>query len=188
MGSLLVCLLLVFQSDVGLRVQVLQGEGRDIVPGQTAPVPMSIRVTDRNNRPVNGATVTFSAPEKGAGGDFDGERTFRALTNEDGVAGTRSFRPNRIEGRYPILVQVEYLGEVASAIILESNTVPKRSRGKLFAIAAAAGAGAVGAALAARGSGGGGTSSPSAPSTPPPSSGSAIPTITFGGSTINGPR
>jgi hypothetical protein len=92
------------------------------------------------------------------------------------LAVVRNYRPNSIEGRYPILVQAEYLGELATGIMVQTNAIAKKSHGKVIAIAAAAG-GAVGIAMAARGGGG---SNPSTPST--------LPTISFGGTSITGPK
>jgi hypothetical protein len=165
------------QSALGLRLQIVQGDRSQNVIGRSAAVPITVRVTDRNNRPVSGATVVLTAPDKGASGDFDGQNSFRLMTNEEGLAVVRNYRPNRVEGRYPILVQAEYLGELATGIMVQTNDVAKKSHGKMIAIAAAAG-GAVGIAMAARG--GGGSTNPSTPST--------LPTISFGGSSVTGPK
>jgi len=166
------------QSEVGLRLQVVQGEGNRNMIGQTAAVPIAVRVTDRNDQPISGAAVVFTAPDKGASGDFDGEISFRALTDEKGTATVKNYRPNRVEGRYPILVQAEYMGELATGIMVQNNLAAKKSHGKMIAIVAAAGA--VGAAALAAKSGGGSSSS-SSPS-------SSLPTITFGTATVTGPR
>ena len=167
----------VAQSAIGLRLQIVQGDRSQNVIGRSAAVPITVRVTDRNNRPVNGATVVLTAPDKGASGDFDGQNSFRLMTNEEGLAVVRNYRPNRVEGRYPVLVQAEYLGELATGIMVQTNAVGKKSHGKMIAIAAAAG-GAVGIAMAARGGGG---STPSTPVT--------LPTISFGGGpTVTGPK
>jgi hypothetical protein len=164
------------QSAIGLRLQIVQGDRSQNVIGRSAAVPITVRVTDRNNRPVSGATVVLTAPDKGASGDFDGQNSFRLMTNEEGLAVVRNYRPNRVEGRYPILVQAEYLGELATGIMVQTNAVAKKSHGKMIAIAAAAG-GAVGIAMAARG---GGSTNPSTPST--------LPTISFGGASVTGPK
>jgi hypothetical protein len=164
------------QSEVGLRLQIVQGEGNRNVIGQTAAVPIAVRVTDRDNQPIAGANVVFTAPDKGASGDFDGEISFRALTDEKGMATIKNYRPNRIEGRYPILVQAEYLGELATGIMVQNNLAGRKSHGKIIAIVAAAGA--VGAALAV--TGGGGSNSPSTPS--------SVPAISFGTASVTGPR
>jgi len=177
----LVCLIFITQfalaqSAIGLRLQIVQGDRSENVIGRSSTVPISIRVTDRNSRPVTGATVILTAPNEGASGDFDGQNSFRMMTNEDGLAVVRNYRPNRIEGRYPVLVQAEYLGELATGIMVQTNAVAKKSHGKMIAIVAAAG-GAVGIAMAARG---GGSSNPSAPV--------GTPTISFGGASVTGPR
>src|SRR5262245_11311676 len=167
------------QSEIGLRLQIVQGDRNQNSIGQPVAVPIAVRVTDRDNRPIPGATVVFTAPDKGASGDFDGEHSYRLLTNESGLATVRNYRPNRIEGRYPVLVQAEYMGELATGILVQTNVAEKKSRGKMIAIAAAAG-GAVGAALLASRSGSGGSNSP----TPTVS----VPSITFGGASVSGPR
>lgn len=164
------------QSAVGLRLQIVQGDRSENIIGRSAAVPMTVRVTDRTNRPISGATVVLTAPDKGASGDFDGQNSFRLLTNEQGLATVRNYRANRVEGRYPILVQAEYMGELATGILVQTNAVGKKSHGKMIAIVAAAG-GAVGVAMAARG---GGSSNPSTPVT--------LPTITFGTSSVTGPK
>jgi hypothetical protein len=167
------------QSEVGLRLRIVQGEGNRNVIGQTAAVPIAVRVTDRDDRPISGATVVFTAPDKGASGDFDGEVSLRVLTDEKGTATVKNYRPNRVEGRYPILVQAEYMGELATGIMVQNNLAAKKSHTKMIAIVAAAGA--VGAAAFAAKGGGGGSSSSGSPSSP-------LPTITFGTATVNGPR
>jgi hypothetical protein len=167
------------QSEVGLRLRIVQGEGNRNVIGQTAAVPIAVRVTDRDDQPISGATVVFTAPDKGASGDFDGEVSLRVLTDEKGTATVKNYRPNRVEGRYPILVQAEYMGELATGIMVQNNLAAKKSHTKMIAIVAAAGA--VGAAAFAAKGGGGGSSSSGSPSSP-------LPTITFGTATVGGPR
>ena len=181
------------QADVGLRIQVMQGnEARNVVE-QIPAVPVTVRVTDRNNRPIPGATVVFASPETGPSGDFaNGLTTISTVTDENGLAVAREFRPNDVEGSYQIRVRAEYLGENAATTIRQTNASAKKSKGKLIAIMAAAGAaGIAGAAFAGRGGSGGSSGNPSSgtaptPSTPVPSS--STPTITFGGSSVGGPK
>jgi hypothetical protein len=188
------CLLLVTQSsfaaqaDVGLRIQVMQGDDARNVVEQIPAIPITVRVTDRNNRPIPGATVVFTSPETGASGDFaNGLTTFSAVSDESGTAVAREYRPNDISGTYQIRVRAEYLGEVAATMVRQTNIVAKKSMGKLIAIMAVAGAaGVAGAALAARGGNNG--SSPSSNPTGNPGSSSSTPTISFGGSTVGGPK
>jgi hypothetical protein len=173
------------QSNVGLRAQILQGNDARNVMEQIPAIPITVRVSDRNNRGVQGATVVFTTPENGPSGDFaNGLNTLRTITNEDGIAVATEYRPNEIPGSYQIRVQIDYLGEGATLAIRQTNLAPKKSLGKLIVILAVAGAaGAAGTALATR-TGKSGTN-PSNPASPGSTAGS-IPTITFGGSSVTG--
>jgi hypothetical protein len=172
------------QDGVGLRIQVMQGGDAQNVLEQIPATPISVRITDRNNRPITGATVVFTCPESGASGDFaNGLTSFSTITDESGLAVAREYRPNDIAGTYQIRVRAEYLGEAATIAIRQTNIAAKKSMGKLIVIMAAAGAaGIAGAAFAARG----GSSAPSSnPGTGTPSN---TPTISFGGSSVGGPK
>jgi len=169
------------QSDLGLTIQVLQGAGAQNVLEQIPAIPITIRVSDRNNAPVRGAIVVFTAPETGPSGDFaSGLNSFNTVTDADGLAIAQQFRPNAIEGTYQIEVRVEHLGEVRTASIRQTNGGRQRSFGKMILIIAAAGA-AAGVAAVAAGRGGEGSNSdnPPAPS---------IPTIAFGRASVGGPQ
>ena len=174
------------QSNAGLRVQIIRGNDAQNVIEQIPATPITIRVIDRNNQAVQGATVVFTTPEKGPSGDFaNGLNTLRTMTNEDGIAVAREYRPNEIPGTYQIRVQIDHLGESATATIRQTNLVPKKSFAKVIVILAVAGAaGAAGTALANRSSGKGATN-PSTPSSPT-ATGASVPTITFGGSSVTG--
>ncbi|PYS33724.1 MAG: hypothetical protein DMG14_31130 [Acidobacteria bacterium] len=174
------------QSQAGLRIQIVQGDRARNILEQVPPNPIIVRITDRENRPVAGATVEFTTPVAGPSGDFDGLNSFRTISDESGLAVVREYHPNRIEGPYQMRVQAEYLGEVAVATIQQMNVEGKRSRVKIIAIVAVAGAvGAAGAALAGRS--GAGSARPSSPSNPAPL-GPTVPTISFSGSTVTGPK
>src|SRR5262249_55241924 len=142
--------LLAAQSETGLRVQVVEGNEAQNVVEQIPATPITVRVTDRNNRAIAGATVVFTTPDKGASGDFaNGLNRLSTITDENGLAVAREYRPNNIEGSYQIQVQADYLGVSAATTIRQTNVAPKRSLGKIIVIMAAAGvAGAAGAALA----------------------------------------
>ncbi len=173
------------QSTEGLRVQVVEGSGAQNIVEQIPATPLSVRVVDRNNRPVRGATVVFTSPSAGPSGDFaNGQNVLSTLTDEEGIALAPQYRPNDVLGSYEIRVRADYLGQNASNSIRQTNVAQKKSLGKIIAIMAVAGAaGAAGAALAAR-KGAGGAASPSTSPTPVPGGG---PTITFGGSSVAGP-
>ena len=184
--SIIVCLclavpsVLAAQSNAGLRVQVVQGNGAKNLLENVPAQPITVRVVDRENQPVRGVRVTFTTPDTGPSGDFaSGLNTLTTLTNEDGIAVALEFRPNEIVGAYQVQVRAEYLGEVATVAIRQTNVAGKKSLTKYIVLAGVAGAAA--AVIGAR-SGGSGPAKPSNSSTS-----TSTPTITFGGSSVTGP-
>ena len=140
-----------------------------------SPQPPAVVVEDRAGSPVANAIVVFTAPERGAGGTFDGgSRTKTVTTDRNGNAIATGFRANGNAGTYEIQVRAQFLGETAVGTVSHTNVSSGKGSGKLIAILAIAGAGAAGVILKA---GGGGSPDP----------GSTLPTISFGGSTIGAP-
>ena len=147
------------QTRSGLRVVVIDGDGaiNNIQLGSgREPV---VEVRDENEKPVAGAKVTFSLPERGPGGTFFGaSRNQSVTTNEQGRATGTGFRPNLTEGRFQIQVTATQGDRTGSATITQSNVLPtggvnrvvnpkkKFGTGKIIAIVAA---GAIIAAVAA---------------------------------------
>jgi hypothetical protein len=168
-------------SQVGLKIIVITGSGVENVINEIPPEPFAVRVVDANNRPVTGATVSFTAPSSGPGGAFPTGPGFSTFSDEEGRALGVLYRPNSVEGSYMIQVRAEYMGEMAAASIRQNNVMTKkngRSMSRTLVIAVIAGAGA---AIAAAGLSAGGGSSSSSPPPPP-----GVPTITFGTSSIGG--
>ena len=155
-----------------LRVVVVEGEGAKNVAQQIAAKQLTVRVLDGNNRPVEGASVTFIAPASGPSGDFTNDsKSIRILTSTDGVANAGPYHPNATTGAYLIQVRVEFQRALATVNISQMNVVQSKSHKKMIAIIAIAGA-AAGAAIAAHGS----------------SSSSGAPTITLGGTAVGAPK
>jgi hypothetical protein len=160
-----------------LSIVVTQGEGTKNIAQQIAPKPLIVRVLDANNRPVEGAAVTFTAPQGGPTGDFSNDsKSIRVPTDANGVANAGPFHPNANEGAYQIQVRAEFQGAMASTTISQANIVHGTGHKKLILIIAIAGA-AAGAAVAAHS----GSSSSS-------SSSSSSPTITLGGTAVGAPH
>jgi hypothetical protein len=169
------------QSDLGLRIQVLEGSGRQNTLERIAPTPVRVRVVDRNNRPISNATVVFAAPGSGPGGDFvNGSSSIIVFTDEQGVVAAPDFLANAVEGPYQFQVRASYMEETAVVAVRQNNVVPRKSK-KIVVIMAVAGA-AAGAAFATRGGG----SESGSPTSPPPAV--PAPTVSFGGSSVGGPR
>ncbi len=172
----------------GLKVLVIDGEGaiNNIQTGAgREPV---VEVRDESDKPVAGAKVTFSLPERGPGGTFFGaSRNVTMTTNEQGRATGTGFRPNLYEGRFQIAVTAQQGDRTATTTITQSNVLPtggvnravnpkkKFGTGKIIALLAAAG---IAAGIAATRGGGSET-----PPTPVPGT-----TITPGTVTVGTPR
>jgi hypothetical protein len=171
------------QQDSGLKVLVVRGSNSANVVSQPAR-PIAVRVTDRSDRPISGATVVFTAPASGAGGDFaNGTNPVIVFTDAQGLATAPQYRANSSAGAYQILVRAAYMSQVASASIEQTNVLAQKSHKAIIFAALAGGAAAV--AFAAKGGGGG--SEPSSPSTPPTTT-PTLPTIVLTGSSVSGPR
>jgi len=161
-----------------LHIVVVGGDGAKNVAQQIAAKEMIVRVLDANNRPVEAAAVTFSAPASGPSGDFTNDsKSIRVLANNDGVANAGPYHPNAATGTYEIQIRAEFRRALATTTISQVNVGQSKSHKKMIAIIAIAGA-AAGAAIAvhARNSSSSSSSSPGGP------------TITFGGSGIGVPQ
>lgn len=169
------------QADVGMRVMVLAGSGTQNIVSQRAANPLTVRVVDRENRPLSGATVVFTAPTTGPSGDFLNEtNSIIVFTNSQGLAVAEQYRANSTAGAYEIQIQAAYMGEIANAAIRQTNIAPKKSGGKMLLIIAAAG-GAAAAAVMAKGKDGGQTGSSPPPPVVTPT------TIGFAGTSVGAP-
>jgi hypothetical protein len=120
-----------------LSIVVVEGEGAiNNIRQRTARDPI-IQVEDENHRPVAGAAVAFTLPSNGAGGTFaNGARTLTTVTDNQGRAVARGFRPNNVQGRYEIRVNASSGGQTAGTVITQTNIVAAAG-----AAGAAAGAG-----------------------------------------------
>lgn len=173
-----------------LQIIVLEGEGAiNNIRQRTAREP-TVQVQDENERPVAGAVVVFSLPDRGASGVFaNGQTSVTVLTDQQGRAAGTGLRPNSVQGDFQVRVSASHQGRTASAIINQTNTLggaqaPKagisgKTIGLLLAIAGGAAAGGVVAASR------GGSKAAPPPVSPPP--GPTPTTITAGTPTISPP-
>lgn len=129
-----------------LRLEIIEGDGAiNNIRQRVAREPV-VQVEDENRKPVAGAVVVFTLPQRGASGVFgDGSRILTLLTDQNGRAIARGLQPNGVAGRMPIRVNASFRGVTASRTIVQTNSV---------AGAGAGGAAAGGAAGAAGGGGG----------------------------------
>ena len=170
-----------------LSLVVIEGEGAtNNIRQRTAREPV-VQVQDENHKPVAGAIVVFTLPSNGAGGVFaNGARTLSMVSDNQGQAVARGFRPNGLKGQFQIRVNASYQGQTTSTNINQSNAALTASgaaaagvSGKLIAVLVVVGAAAAGGAIYATHNGSG---TPAAVNTP------AITTIAAGAGTAGPPR
>ena len=170
-----------------LNLVVLEGEGAtNNIRQRTAREPV-VQVQDENHKPVAGAIVVFTLPSNGAGGVFaNGARTLSMVSDNQGQAVARGFRPNGLKGQYQIRVNASYRGQTASTAINQTNAALTASgaaasgvSGKLIAILVVVGAAAAGGIVYATHNGSG---TPAAATIP------AGTTIAAGAGTAGPPR
>jgi hypothetical protein len=129
------------QAGPKLSLVVVEGEGAIHNVRQRTVRPPAVQVEDENHQPIAGAAVLFTLPDQGVGGAFaGGAHTLTVMSDQAGRAVARGFRPNSIEGEYPIHVSASYRNQTADAVISQSNVLP--------AGAAAAGGGRTGRLIA----------------------------------------
>jgi hypothetical protein len=132
-------------TPVGLRLLILAGNGVVNNVKQPAAQDITVQVLDESARPVPGAVLAFSLPERGASGLFaNGGRTTIVHTGADGLARAVGMIPNRVEGEIPIQVTASYGGRMATATIRQTNFIEPGgvSTGAKVAIVSAIAAGA----------------------------------------------
>jgi hypothetical protein len=162
-------------------ILVLEGEGAVNSIRQGTAQELLVQVTDQDNRPLAGASVTFILPASGPSATFvDGSRMVTLITDDKGQARVVAMRPNSLTGKFEIRVTASYQGQMARAVITQTNALEapaapaqpaakkRGGSGKVIAILVAAVGGGVVAAMGAKGGGkgGGGSTATAQPSTP----------------------
>jgi hypothetical protein len=81
-----------------------------------------VQVEDRNHNRVPGALVVLTSPTGGPSGTFSGGSHLATLmTDKNGQAVLRGFRPNHATGKFQIHVTASLNGQIANAVITETN-------------------------------------------------------------------
>ena len=83
-------------------------------------------VKDSFSNPVNGATVTFTAPGTGASGSFSTGTTATAMTNASGVATAPTLTANSQMGGYSVTASVTGAGTPASFSLTNTAAAVRR--------------------------------------------------------------
>ena len=171
-----------------LQIVILEGEGAiNNIRQRTAREPI-VQVQDENHRPIAGAVVLFTLPDRGASGTFaNGATSMTVTTDAQGRAVATGLRPNSVPGKLEVRVNASYQGQTASATIAQTNVLGAAAAaggagaGKIIAILAIAGGAAAGGIVAATRNK---SSTPSTPSTP-----GTVPTvISAGAPSVSPPR
>ncbi len=87
-------------------VATAAGNPQTTVVGAAFATALQVAVTDANNNPVSGATVTFSAPLSGAAASFSGAATVTAVTDSNGRASAPTLTANGVAGNYYVTASV----------------------------------------------------------------------------------
>jgi len=113
-----------------LHVTVVAGEDAKYNIDQKVHVEPVVQVDDETGKPVEGAAVTFSLPDQGAGGTFEnGTHTLTIPTNPQGRATARGIRLNDVTGSFNIHVTASYQGGTATTTIAQTIVRIKHSSG-----------------------------------------------------------
>src|SRR6266849_9217645 len=107
-----------------LNIVIVEGEGAiNNVRQRTAREPI-VQVEDENHKPIAGAAVVFLLPNQGASGVFaNGSHTLTVMTDSQGRAVARGFRPNNVQGKFQMRITASHQGQIASTTISQTNAV-----------------------------------------------------------------
>ncbi|MGB8982607.1 MAG: choice-of-anchor Q domain-containing protein [Anaerolineales bacterium] len=84
-------------------VNMLKGTGQIGLPNRPYELPLSVYVVDTNGSPVEGVSMTFTAPSTGASGTFaNSSNELISVTDEYGVATSSIFTANDILGSFTV--------------------------------------------------------------------------------------
>ena len=106
-----------------LHVFVLEGgQAVNSVQARLAAAPV-VEVRDENDRPVEGAEVTFWLPKSGPGGFFEGQTVAQTVrTNYQGQATVRGYVPNEQTGTFAIQVTARHGDRTGTATVVQTNS------------------------------------------------------------------
>lgn len=166
-----------------IRIIPLIGDNAiNSIPLRTSVEPV-IEVRDQNDRPIEGAEVTFELPQAGPGASFGGQsNTFTTRTNSQGQAAAVGMRANTQAGQFRIKVTATHAGVTGQQFLTQTNSLkeviddePKQGRSKRWLWIAAIGGGAAAAVILATTGGSSSTES-------------GVVSVNPGAVTVGGPR
>jgi hypothetical protein len=108
--------------DQALSITATAGSGQSINTNTVLGTPLKATVKDNNGLAVQGAVVTFTAPNSGASGTFaGGSPTITATTDANGIATAPTFTTNNTGGNYTVTASL--LGGANVATFSLTNVV-----------------------------------------------------------------
>jgi hypothetical protein len=108
--------------EQSLHVRVLAGTGEQNDLDRRVMAPLVVQVTDRDERPLEGAEVVFRFPLSGPGATFAGGRTSQTVrTNTEGQAAALNWMANGQLGKFQVHVNATYGNQVGEATISMTN-------------------------------------------------------------------
>lgn len=106
-----------------LFIAVVEEPPLNDIRGRTAREPI-VKLEDKNHKPVAGMALTFTLPNRGPSGEFDGGTlTFSTSTGPDGHATATGFKPNNVIGKYKIRISIQDGKSRLTAIIKQRNFI-----------------------------------------------------------------
>jgi hypothetical protein len=106
----------------GPGVTATAGSGQSAPVNTTYATALQATVKDGSGNPMNGLTVTFTAPGSGATGLFGASATTTAVTGANGVATASAFKANGVTGGFTVTASAP--GATSASFSLTNTGVP----------------------------------------------------------------
>jgi len=116
----------------GVSVSVLQGDG--VIHSLPDPIEshISIRVTDVENHPIQGAVAVFELPEIGPSATLSGGGPAKVvLTDKEGAAAV-TVLSNGVPGHFEPRITVNYLGQTTTLVLKQENAFSPEVRPAVY--------------------------------------------------------
>jgi hypothetical protein len=116
-------------SPAGPSVTATAGTSQSATVNTAFATALQATVKDASNNPLSGVTVSFTAPNTGAGATFGGSSTATAISNASGIATAPALTANGQAGSYTATASVA--GVATSARFSLTNTAATTGGGSL---------------------------------------------------------
>jgi len=108
--------------EQSLHIRVLAGSEEQNDLERRVMAPLVVQVTDRDERPMEGADVVFRFPLSGPGAAFAGGRTSQTVrTNTNGQAAALNWMANGQVGKFQVHVNASYGNQVGETTLSMTN-------------------------------------------------------------------